>query len=130
MDGYNLQGFSLIINPAFERISKNSKDVKEQSTVDSAKKKDSSVVAKSAVDNKEVSPGCSKNNLSPPKCLKQTVVPAENWETDSSQLSPKLEAARNNEFSSQEKLPACSTKMNDGYPIHVSNFPLGTAQVP
>ena len=55
--------------------------MKEQSKVDSAKKEDSSVAAKSAVDNKEVNPGRSKNNMSPPKCLMQTVVPAENWET-------------------------------------------------
>ena len=119
MDGFNFQGFSLIINPAIERNGKASKDGKKQSKQDSAKKKANSATAKRIEDK------------SPPKNELQTVqiASAEDWETDGGLLSPKSDVAGKNKFFGMENLAGCISKMNGGYPIHVSNFPRGTAQV-
>ena len=119
MDGFNFQGFSLIINPAIERNGKASKDGKKQSKQDSAKKKANSAPAKHIEDK------------SPPKNELQTVqiASSEDWETDGGLVSPKSDVAGKNKFFGMENLAGCISKMNGGYPIHVSNFPPGTAQV-
>lgn len=132
MDGHNLQGFSLIVNPGIERTAKVGKDVKEEPKVDRTKKKDSTVFTNRAVDNKELSPGNSMKTASPsPKYETQTVVPAENWETDGGLSPPKMATDKNNKFFGQEKLAACVhvNKMERCHSIHVSNFPPGTGQV-
>lgn len=118
MDGFNFQGFSLIINPAIERNGKASKDAKKQSKK-KAKKRANSATAKSIEDK------------SPPKNELQTVqiASSEDWETDGGLLSPKSDVAGKNKFFGVESSAGCISKMNDGYPIHVSNFPPGTAQV-
>ena len=123
MDGFNFQGFSLIINPAIERNGKASEDAKKQSKQYSAKKKAkkraNSATAKSIEDK------------SPPKNELQTVqiASSEDWETDGGLLSPKSDVAGKNKFFGVENSAGCISKMNDGYPIYVSNFPPGTAQV-
>lgn len=119
MDGFNFRGFSLIINPAVERNGKASKDAKGQSKQDLAKKKANSATAKHIKDK------------SPPKNELQTVqiASSEDWETDGGLVSPKSDVAGKNKFFSLENLAGCISKMNGGYPIHVSNFPPGTAQV-
>ena len=119
MDGFNFQGFSLIINPAIKRNNKASKDAKVQSKQDSAKKKANSAAAKSIEDK------------SPPKNELQTVhiASSEDWETVGGLLSPKSDAAGGNKSFRVENLAGCKRKSYGGYPIYVSNFPPGTAQV-
>ena len=124
MDGFNLKGFSLIINPATERLSKVSKDDTEL-----AKKKEKAADLKSTLENKELTSVNSIKSTSPlTKCQPSTVVPAERWDSDTGLRIPKAQAD-GEAFFSQEEFAGRVFKMNNGYPIHVSNFPAGTNQV-
>lgn len=124
MDGYSLRGFSLIINSVTERLSKVSKDDTEL-----AKKKVKAADSKSTLENKELTPVNSIKSTSPQtKCHSSTVVPADNWHSDTGVRTPKAQADGDT-FFNQEELAGRVFKMNRGYPIHVSNFPAGTNQV-
>ena len=135
MNGYNLRGSTLRINPGIERNSqqnaKVSKDRKGELPlkVDMAKRNKSTVITNGFVDKNavvtELKPGSSINMNSPlPKEMKKV----ENWETGS-ELSPKMFAGENKKFFSQDNFDSCVYKEDGGYPIHVSNFPSGTMQV-
>ena len=132
MDGYNLQGFSLIINPDNERPTKASKAGGEECKVEATKKKENNFLnetSNSVMENKEVNSGKSMKNPSTSRKVEtKTVAAAENWESEGKLWSPKSESA-NNKFFGQDNLAENVFKMNCGYPIHVSNFPPGSSQV-
>lgn len=136
MDGCILRSAKLTINPATERGSQQNTKVstnqKEDSNGDGAKKNKNTATAmvNGFVDKKavvqEVKPGNNKDSTSssPSKEIK-AVAQAESWETDSG-LSPKVTAVENKKYFSYDSF----TNEGDGkYPIHVSNFPVGTTKV-
>lgn len=136
-DGYNLRGCSLIINPAYERGTlknmKDSKDKKEGSKDRGTKRNKNTTMVNGIENNKTfvnkvAKPGSTMDSsLSSPK-ENRTVAQAESWETDG-WLSPKTPPAENMKFFSQDDVASCVNEEDGSYPVHVSNFPVGTTQV-
>lgn len=136
MDGYNLRGFSLIVNPATQRgtlqNTKDSKGKKEDSK-DRGTKKNKNTAMVNGIENnktlvKDTKLGSSiHSSLSSPK-ENRTVVQAESWETDG-WLSPKTPPAGNMKFFSQDDIASRVHEEDGSYAVHVSNFPVGTTKV-
>lgn len=134
MDGYNLRGAKLIINPASVRLTqqnaKGGKDKKEESKMSRVKKNRNKPMTNGLVDKDsvvtELKPGTSFNNSLPSPEEMKTAFSEESWETDGG-LLPKMVA--NKKFFNQNNFVTCVNKEDGFYPIHVSNFPTGTTQV-
>ena len=137
MDGYNLRGAKLKINPASERSTqhnaKGGKDKREESKMGRVKKNRNKPMTNGFVDKDsvvtELKPGSSLNNYLPssPEEMK-TALSEESWETDGG-LLPKTVAKENKKFFNQNNFVTCVNKEDGFYPIHVSNFPAGMTQV-
>ena len=137
MDGYNLRGAKLKINPASERSTqhnaKGGKDKGEESKMGRVKKNRNKPMTNGFVDKDsvvtELKPGSSLNNYLPssPEEMK-TALSEESWETDGG-LLPKTVAKENKKFFNQNNFVTCVNKEDGFYPIHVSNFPAGMTQV-
>lgn len=136
MDGYSLRGVILTVNPGTERTAqqnaKVSKDKKDDSKGDGATKNKTTTVVNGFVDNravvKEVKPGSSKDSTLPSPQESKTVAQVESWKTDG-RLSPKTQTVEKKKFFSQDNYGDCINAEGGSYPIHVSNFPVGTTQV-
>ena len=134
INGYNLRGSVLKISPGIQSA-KSCKGKKEEPKVVTKKNKNTTIAngfaSKDAVVT-ELKPSSSRNSKSPlssPREMKTvTCMLEESWETGST-LSPKMVAVENKKFFDQGNFVTCVNKEEEGFPVHVSNFPIGTKQV-
>ena len=116
VDGFNLKGCSLKVTPAIKQPAQ-----AQQKLKGSAMK----IQENERTFKKESELSTSgKNDNGPLPLMRLAVANPENWEQDGG-----WDKVARDKLIGKEDLESCVVKINNGYPIHVSNFPAGTNQV-
>ena len=116
VDGFNLKGCTLIVSPEIKQQAQAQQKLKGSA----AKKQENERTFKKE---SELSTS-GKNDNGPLPLMRLNVANPENWEQDGG-----CDKVARDKIIGKEDLESCVVKVNDGYPIHVSNFPAGTNQV-